>query len=52
MWNYKIIFMKTNIDILGSNSPREHCLYVWDNFVRKSNAQFIVAVAHSAGIYF
>jgi len=35
--------------IPGSNSPREHCLYVWDNFVSKSSAEFIVAVAHSAG---
>jgi hypothetical protein len=35
--------------IPGSNSPREHCLYVWDKFVGKSNAEFVVAVAHSAG---
>lgn len=35
--------------IAGSESPREHCIYVWDHFVRKSAAEFIVAVAHSAG---
>jgi hypothetical protein len=37
------------IQIPGSSTPREHCVYVWDNFVTKSKAEYVVCVAHSAG---
>ncbi|CAI2169373.1 11202_t:CDS:10 [Funneliformis geosporum] len=35
--------------IKGSESPQDHCLYVWDRFVRKTIAKRILIVAHSFG---
>eukprot|EP01090_Pellita_catalonica_P007577 TRINITY_DN18168_c0_g1_i1.p1 TRINITY_DN18168_c0_g1~~TRINITY_DN18168_c0_g1_i1.p1 ORF type:complete len:450 (-),score=98.85 TRINITY_DN18168_c0_g1_i1:80-1429(-) len=35
--------------IEGNDTPRNHVLYVWDNFVRKAKAADIAIVAHSAG---
>ena len=33
----------------GSETPRAHVVYVWDNFVRRSPARNVLIVAHSAG---
>jgi len=38
-----------NIKIKGNETPRDHTLYVWDNFLAKAKAKNIVIVAHSAG---
>ncbi|KAF0978941.1 hypothetical protein FDP41_002011 [Naegleria fowleri] len=35
--------------ILHNQSPPEHTVYVWDNFIQKAAAKDIVIVAHSAG---
>jgi len=40
---------KKEESIPGSANPREHVLFVWDTFVRKSKAKVVAAVAHSAG---
>ncbi|POG71700.1 hypothetical protein GLOIN_2v1774561 [Rhizophagus irregularis DAOM 181602=DAOM 197198] len=35
--------------IFGSESPQNHCLYVWDKFVTNARAKEILIVAHSYG---
>ncbi|CAB4392404.1 unnamed protein product [Rhizophagus irregularis] len=35
--------------IFGSESPQNHCLYVWDKFVTNAKAKEILIVAHSYG---
>lgn len=37
------------VRIRGSESPENHTLYVWDNFIQKSQARDVVIVAHSYG---
>ncbi|CAG8488899.1 14978_t:CDS:2 [Funneliformis mosseae] len=36
-------------EINGSESPQNHCIYVWERFVRKAKAKRILLVAHSFG---
>ena len=55
---YSCIVLNPNLNydtnerlIRGSESMEEHCVYVWENFIRKCPAKRLYIVAHSAGGY-